>query len=225
MAEQDTLNLSSLDSLGLPVLDSGSSVDSLGLPTLDSSSSVDSLGLPVLGDSLSVDKPITTATTSLKRRSVSDPDSFGNVLSRSFNESYNSFLDFTGVLGRQINSESLVEWSEEQQEETRRDIAALGTPTRTASITGGIDEIDEAYEKEGLGAAFSRGGLLLKDMVATALGSAGIPIATTALAIPVAAAGAPAVVTGSVALLGPFIAGAMIGGSVEEEAKARGATQ
>ena len=225
MAEQDTLNSSSLDSLGLPVLDSGSSVDSLGLPTLDSSSSVDSLGLPVLGDSLSVDKPITTATTSLKRRSVSDPDSFGNVLSRSFNESYNSFLDFTGVLGRQINSESLVEWSEEQQEETRRDIAALGTPTRTASITGGIDEIDEAYEKEGLGAAFSRGGLLLKDMVATALGSAGIPIATTALAIPVAAAGAPAVVTGSVALLGPFIAGAMIGGSVEEEAKARGATQ
>lgn len=156
---------------------------------------------------------------------VPDADSFGNVLSRSFNESYNSFLDFTGVIGRQINSESLVKWSEEEQAKTRQDIKELGTPTRTASITGGIDEINEAYEKEGLGAAFNRGGLLLKDMVATALGSAGIPIATTALALPAAAVGAPAAVTGTVALLGPFIAGAMVGGSVEEEAKARGATQ
>jgi len=156
---------------------------------------------------------------------VSDADSFGNVLSRSFNESYNSFLDFTGVIGRQIDNKSLVDWSEEQQAKTRQDIKELGTPTRTASITGGIEEIDKAYEKEGLSAAFSRGGLLLKDMVATALGSAGIPIATTALAIPTAAVGAPAVVTSAVALLGPFIAGAMIGGSVEEEAKQLGATQ
>ena len=167
----------------------------------------------------------TTTQPSQSLSLVSDPDSFGNVLSRSFNDSYNLFLDFTGVVGRQIDSESLVKWSEEQQEETKRDIAALGTPTRTASITGGIDEINEAYEKEGLGAAFSRGGLLLKDMVATALGSAGIPLATTALAIPTAAVGAPAAVTGAVALLGPFIAGAMTGGSVEEEAKSRGATQ
>ena len=134
----------------------------------------------------------TTTQPSQSLSLVSDPDSFGNVLSRSFNDSYNLFLDFTGVVGRQIDSESLVKWSEEQQEETKRDIAALGTPTRTASITGGIDEINEAYEKEGLGAAFSRGGLLLKDMVATALGSAGIPLATTALAIPTAAVVAPA---------------------------------
>ena len=41
----------------------------------------------------------TTTQPSQSLSLVSDPDSFGNVLSRSFNESYNSFLDFAGVLG------------------------------------------------------------------------------------------------------------------------------
>jgi len=155
-----------------------------------------------------------------------DPDSFGSVLSRTLNESYVSGLDFLGVIGRQIGSQDLVDLSESQIKETKKDIKALGTPTRDGSFLKGVEDIDKIYEEEGTGAALDRAALLLQDSMAYILGSVALPFAAGATAIPLSLVGAPATAVGGVGLLAPFVVGGSIfGGQVEEEAKARGATQ
>ena len=77
-----------------------------------------------------------------------DPDSFGSVLSRTFNESYIGGLDFLGVIGRKLGSQDLVDLSESQIKETKKDIKALGTPTRDVSFTKSLEDIDKIYEEE-----------------------------------------------------------------------------
>ena len=155
-----------------------------------------------------------------------DPDSFGSVLSRTFNESYIGGLDFLGVIGRKLGSQDLVDLSESQIKETKKDIKALGTPTRDASFTKSLGDIDKIYEEEGTGAALDRAALLFQDSMAQILGSVAIPFGAAAAAIPLSLVGAPSAAVGGVSLLAPFlVGGSIIGGQVEEEAKSRGATQ
>ena len=119
-----------------------------------------------------------------------NPDSFGSILSRTLNESYIGGLNFLGVIGRQIGSQDLVDLSESQIKETKKDIKALGTPTRDGSFLKGLEDIDKIYEEEGTGAALDRAALLLQDSMAYILGSVTLPFAAGATAIPLSLVGA-----------------------------------
>jgi len=152
---------------------------------------------------------------------VDDPDSFTSRLGRSFNNFQKSFAEGVGVYGRQSGNEALENWSRESITNQQKDIDSYGTPTRTSSLTKGIDNISEADD---LAEGISRSALLAKDMLADALGSVGIPLVAGLAAVPVAAVAGPTVglLTG---LLAPFIAGGIAGaGEVKEEALKLGAT-
>ena len=155
---------------------------------------------------------------------VEDPDAFLNRAGRSINEFQKSFFEGIGTIGRQLGSTNLEEWAKENAEQQEYDIKTYGKPTRTSSLTEGLSEISKKYDDEGLGAAIERGAILLKDMLADAAGSAGVPVAAGivgALAGP--ATGIAAVGTGLGILL-PFIAGGAAGvGQTREEAISLGA--
>ena len=152
---------------------------------------------------------------------VDDPDSFSSRLGRSFNEFQKSFAEGVGVLGREMDNEALQNWSEESIVNQQRDIESYGTPTRTSSLSEGIDEISE---EDNLGEAISRSGLLAKDMLADALGSVGVPLALGLVAIPAAAVVGTAAAT-TFGLIAPFVAGGLAGaGEIKKEAEKLGAS-
>jgi hypothetical protein len=231
MVEYLSLSDLGIDSEGSPPMVStpveSEQVLSSSMPSLEelesSSPSLEELEKILLG------QPSTTAQPDQQYLSLKDmgisptssrtvgTDSFGSVLSRTFNESYIGGLNFLGVIGRQIGSQDLVE--------TEKDIKALGTPTRDASFIKGLEDIDKIYEEEGIGAALDRAALLFQDSMAQILGSVAIPFGAAAAAIPLSLVGASTTAVG-VSILAPFIVGgSIIGGQVEEEAKSRGATQ
>jgi hypothetical protein len=239
MVEYLSLSDLGIDSEGSPPMVStpveSEQVLSSSMPSLEelesSSPSLEELEKILLG------QPSTTAQSDQQYLSLKDmgisptssravgTDSFGSVLSRTFNESYIGGLNFLGVIGRQIGSQDLVDLSESQIKKTEKDIKALGTPTRDTSFIKGLEDIDKIYEEEGTGAALDRAALLFQDSMAQILGSVAIPFGAAAAAIPLSLMGASTTAVG-VSILAPFIVGgSIIGGQVEEEAKSRGATQ
>jgi len=176
---------------------------------------------PITEDDNPFSKLLQTSEGRRTAVTVDDPDSFGSRLGRSFNEFQKSFAEGVGVLGREMDNESLQNWSAESIVNQQRDIESYGTPTRTASFSEGLDQISEA---DSIGEAISRAGLLAQDMLADALGSVGVPLAAGLAAIPVAAVAGPAVGIGT-GLLAPFIIGGTAGaGETKEEALKLGAT-
>jgi len=153
--------------------------------------------------------------------SAEEVDSFSNRLGRSYQQSEKNIADSIGLFAQEFGLEDLEKWAIRTSIKQDADIAMHGQPQRTASFTTGLDEIEAAYGPDGdVGAALDRGGLLLKDMVADGLGSVGLPVAAGLAAVPVAMAGAPAVVTGAVALVLPLTVGAGIASApIYEEAK------
>ena len=159
--------------------------------------------------------------------SVSDPDSLFNSIARAFNQSQEDAFNGLEVMGRKAGISSLEKYGKEQAQIQALEKAEYGQPTRTASITGGYDEIKKAYEEQGIGAAFDRGALLVKDMAASALGSMALPVGA-AIAAPVAATalGAGGVGAGIFGIAATLLtAYPMAVGGIEEEAKKIGATQ
>lgn len=155
------------------------------------------------------------------RVTVDDPDSFTSRVGRSFNKFQKSFAEGVGVYARESGNEALENWSKESMINQQKDIESYGTPTRTASLTKGIENISKA---DSIGEGISRTALLLKDMLGDALGSVGVPLGLGIAAIPVAAVAGPWVGTAT-GLLAPFIAGGVAGaGEVKEEALKLGAT-
>ena len=157
-----------------------------------------------------------------------NPDSFGSRVSKSFNESYKSILDFVGVGGRLIGGDigkGIEDWSESQILEADEDIRNLGTPTRVSSFTKGLGEIGDEYEEEGLFSALGRGAFLVQDMVADVLGSVALPIGGVLAAVPIAALAGTTAAAWTATVTPFLIGGFMGGGAVEEEAKKLGATQ
>jgi hypothetical protein len=158
---------------------------------------------------------------------VNDPDSWTNSIARAFNQMQEDWFKGLEIGGRQFGSERLEKYGKEQSQIQALEKAEYGQPTRTASITGSYDEIKKAYEEQGIGAAFDRGALLIKDMTASALGSMALPVGT-ALAVPVAAyaAGAGAAGAGALSLVATLLAAYPSAvGSIAEEAKKLGASQ
>lgn len=151
-------------------------------------------------------------------------DSFTNRLGRSFNESQKSFFEGLDVLGKKFGMEGLSEYSKLKAAEQELDIASYGMPTRTASLTQGMDEISKTYADKGLGESIYRGLLLAKDMTADALGSLALPVTAGLAAIPIGAvsSGAGAIT----AIAAPFLVSMPMGtGQIYEEAKKIGADE
>jgi hypothetical protein len=155
--------------------------------------------------------------------SVADPDSFWNRTGRSFNEFQKSAAEGIGVFARLTDIPELEQWAINNGKEQEEDIKSYGTPRRTSSITKRYGEVVKDYETEGVGAALESGGLLLKDMLADALGSVGPTVAAGLAAIPVAAVGGTTL-GAATALILPFMVGGLAGtGQVKEEAIRLGA--
>jgi hypothetical protein len=158
---------------------------------------------------------------------VSDPDSFFNGIARALNQSQEDAFKGLEIMGRKSGISTLEKYGKEQSQIQALEKAEYGQPTRSASITGGYDEIKKAYEEQGIGAAFDRGALLVKDMAASALGSMALPVGA-AIAAPVAASalGAGGVGAGIFGIAATLLtAYPMAVGGIEEEAKKIGATQ
>ncbi|MHA2218445.1 MAG: hypothetical protein ACXACY_21130 [Candidatus Hodarchaeales archaeon] len=158
---------------------------------------------------------------------TSEPDSFRSRVGRSFNESQKNIAESIALYAKQLGFEDLEKWAVKTAVDQDTDILEYGTPRRTSSFTQGLDEVEKAYGSDGdVGAALERGGLLLKDMVADGLGSTGLPIAAGLAAIPFAVAGAPALLTGTVAIGLPLLVGSLISTApIYEEAKKLGADE
>ena len=142
---------------------------------------------------------------------TSEPDSFKSRVGRAFNESQKTMAASIGLYAKKLGLEDLEKWAIKTELDQDTDILQYGTPTRTSSFTEGLEEIEKVYGSNGdVGAALERGGLLLKDMVADGLGSTGLPVAAGLAAIPLAVAGAPALLTGTVAIGLPLLVGSLM---------------
>ena len=158
---------------------------------------------------------------------TSEPDSFKSRVGRAFNESQKTMSESVGFYARKLGLEDLEKWAIKTALDQDTDILQYGTPTRTKTFTEDLEEIEKIYGSDGdVGAALERGGLLLKDMVADGLGSTGLPIAAGLGAIPLAIAGAPAVLTGTVAIGLPLLAGSLLATKpIYDESKKLGADE
>ena len=158
---------------------------------------------------------------------TSEPDSFKSRVGRAFNESQKTMSESVGFYARKLGLEDLEKWAIKTALDQDTDILQYGTPTRTKTFTEDLEEIEKIYGSDGdVGAALERGGLLLKDMVADGLGSTGLPVAAGLGAIPLAIAGAPAVLTGTVAIGLPLLAGSLLATKpIYDESKKLGADE
>ena len=157
---------------------------------------------------------------------VDDPDSWLSGVGRSFNEIQKGIAFTAQMVGRKYNIPELEEWGIKDEMEQQKDIEYYGTPSRTASFTDGLKNIQESYgDEEDLGAALRTGLLLAKDMSAKAVGSFGPVAAAIVPGVAIAAAGAP-VVGGIATLTLPLLASfAVNSGPTYQEAKDAGAAE
>ena len=158
---------------------------------------------------------------------TSEPDSFKSRVGRAFNESQKTMAESVGFYARKLGLEDLEKWAIKTALDQDTDILQYGTPTRTKTFTEDLEEIEKIYGSDGdVGAALERGGLLLKDMVADGLGSTGLPVAAGLAAVPLSIAGAPAVLTGTVAIGLPLLAGSLLATKpIYDESKKLGADE
>ena len=139
----------------------------------------------------------------------SDPDDYLNRVGVSFNNAQKNIAESVMLLGDKLDIPVLKEWGASNIEQQIKDLQEYGQPTRTSSLTQGMDEISQIYKEKGLSAALERGSLLAKDMSADALGSTGLPIAAGLAAIPVGAV-AGSTVGAAAGLILPFTTGAAL---------------
>ena len=172
-------------------------------------------------------QPSVETVTSPSTFTLYDGDSFTSRVGRSFNESQKTMAESIALYAQKLGLEDLEKWAVGNVLEQEIDIKQYGAPRRTSSFTQGLDEVEKAYGSDGdVGAALERGGLLLKDMVADGLGSAGLPVAAGLAAIPLSVAGAPAVLTGTVAIGLPLLVGNLLAAKpIYNESKKLGADE
>jgi len=173
-------------------------------------------------DSLSeYQKLIGNTGTSQSTGAYKSQDTFTGRVGKSFDEAQLNFFGGLKVYGDELNVDFLKDIANSGIETQKEDISKYKPSERSASLTKGIDDVSDLYDKEGLGAAIERGGQLAKDMVATAIGSLGL----TGAAVLAGAAAAP--ITGGASLLvAPFLTGTLQGtGGIYEEAKKLGASE
>lgn len=188
------------------MLDSALSNSAVG----DSSYNVDSvLDSALSGSPVSIEKNVF----------LKDSDSFAGRVGISVDESQKSFFEGLKVFGDISNWDWLSNKAKEGIAAQEKDIAEYAPQQRSASITKGASDIRKIYDEEGFLPAFSRTGTLLKDMLATGLGSFAISGATAVGSL------AAAPLTGGVSIVLPFLVeGTMGAGAIHQTAKELGAS-